>query len=67
AIRQLGVSRAKKPNHSVYHSYYERKLAEGKTKWQAIICVMRKLVNVIYSMMKNKTEYKMPVLIEQVA
>ncbi|TKI56488.1 IS110 family transposase [Brevibacillus antibioticus] len=67
AIRQLGVSRAKKPNHPVYHAYYERKLAEGKTKWQAIICVMRKLVKVIYSMMKNKTEYKMPVLTEQAA
>jgi len=67
AIRQLGVSKAKKPNHPVYHTYYERKQAEGKTKWQAIICVMRKLVNVIYSMMKYKTEYKMPILTEQVA
>lgn len=68
AIRMLGVSRGeKKPNHPMYHAYYEKKLAEGKTKWQAIICVMRKLVNVIYSMMKYKTEYKMPVLTEQAA
>ncbi|MED4907660.1 IS110 family transposase [Brevibacillus centrosporus] len=68
AIRMLGVSRGeKKPNHPLYHAYYEKKLAEGKTKWQAIICVMRKLVNVIYSMMKYKTEYKMPVLPERAA
>ena len=68
AIRQLGVSRGeKKPNHPIYHAYYEKKLAEGKTKWQAIICVMRKLVNVIYSMMKYKTEYQMPDLPERAA
>jgi len=68
AIRMLCVSRGeKKPNHPLYHAYYEKKLAEGKTKWQAIICVMRKLVNVIYSMMKYKTAYVMPVLPERAA
>ncbi|MGE7274892.1 IS110 family transposase [Brevibacillus panacihumi] len=61
AIRQIGVSRGeKKPNHPLFHAYYERKLTEGKTKWQAIICVMRRLVNIVYGMMKNKTAYKKP-------
>lgn len=32
----------------------------GKTKVQALICVMRRLVNILYGMMKNKTEYVMP-------
>jgi len=44
-----------------------RKLADGKTKKQALICVMRRLVNIIYSMMKNKTEYRAANLIERQA
>ena len=31
--------------------------SEGKTKIQALVCVMRRLNNIIYGMMKNKTEY----------
>ncbi|WP_204787653.1 hypothetical protein [Paenibacillus oryzisoli] len=42
--------------------YYQQKLAAGKTKTQAIICLMRKLVDVIYALMKNKKEYVMPIV-----
>ncbi|WP_211245146.1 hypothetical protein, partial [Paenibacillus durus] len=34
--------------------------AEGKTKQQAVVCLMRKLVNIIYAMMKTKSAYVMP-------
>lgn len=34
--------------------------SEGKTKIQALLCIMRRLVNIIYSMMKNKTAYQLP-------
>ncbi len=37
-------------------------MAAGKTKQQAIVCIMRKLVNVIYYLMKTKAEYKIPVV-----
>ena len=43
-------------NEFLYH-YYHKKIKEGKTKKQALKCVMRRLVNIIYSMMKNKTKY----------
>ncbi|GBG07984.1 putative IS110 family transposase [Paenibacillus agaridevorans] len=42
----------------LFYEFYGRKLAEGKTKKQALIYVMRRVVNIIYSMMKNKTEYR---------
>lgn len=29
---------------------------------QALVCVMRRLVNIIYGMMKTKTAYRMPTL-----
>ncbi|MBJ6364341.1 transposase, partial [Paenibacillus sp. GCM10012307] len=63
AIRQIAVTRTKKePRNPYFHAYYEQKMAAGKTKQQAIVCIMRKLVNVIYYLMKTKSEYKIPVV-----
>jgi transposase len=61
AIRQIGVTRTKRePKNAFFHSYYEQKIAEGKTKQQAVVCLMRKLINIIYAMMKKKSAYVMP-------
>ncbi len=48
------VSRPKNgmPNHPVFYDYYMRKIGEGKTKSQALVCIMRRLVNIVYGMMK---------------
>ena len=51
------VPRTGKPNQSVFYFYYQRKTSEGKTKSEALACIIRKLVNIFYGMMKNKTEY----------
>jgi len=61
AIQQIHVSKGKKtPRNQAFLEYYNRKVSEGKTKVQALICVMRRLVNIIHGMMRNKTEYVMP-------
>lgn len=62
AVTMITVPKSGKPNHPVFHRYYMRKISEGKTKSQALFCVMRRLVNIIYGMMKNKTEYREPEL-----
>lgn len=49
-----------KPVNELFRSYYKKKLSEGKTKKQALKCVMRRLVNIVYGMMKYKTEYREP-------
>ena len=49
-----------KPVNEIFHRYYKKKISEGKTKKQALKCVMRRLVNIVYSMMKNGTEYREP-------
>ncbi|RXZ81560.1 hypothetical protein EBB07_14660 [Paenibacillaceae bacterium] len=65
AVRQVQTARtSKKPLNSLFHAYYEKRLNEGKKKKQAIICIMRRLVNILYSMMKNKTEYRLTYLPE---
>jgi len=56
--KPTGINR-KIINHYFY-SYYLKKISEGKTKKQAIKCVERRLVNIIYGMMKNNTEYINP-------
>jgi hypothetical protein len=62
----MAVSLSNDPAHrgksvnQYFYDYYRRKIAEGKTKIQSIKCVMRKLVNIIYKMMRDKSEYREP-------
>jgi len=65
AVTMVSVPKNGTPNHPVFHSYYMRKIGEGKTKSQALVCIMRRLVNIVYGMMKNKTEYREPALEEE--
>jgi transposase len=66
ACRQINVARGSgKPNNPYYYEYYQQRLTAGKTKTQAIICIMRKLVDLVYALMKKKTEYSMPVVLKQ--
>ncbi len=68
AMQQVQVSKGSRvPRNPVFYEYYQRKIKEGKTNGQALVCVMRRLVNIIYGMMKNKTPYRMPVLPEKLA
>ena len=67
-MQQVQVSRKGTPRNPVFLEYYKKKISEGKTKIQALVCVMRRLNNIIYGMMKNKTEYILPVMeIDKVA
>lgn len=55
-----------KANNPIFKEYYDRKISEGKTKHQAIICIMRRLNNIIYKILKEDKEYQSPTeLIEQ--
>jgi len=63
AVSMVTVPRTGKPNQPVFYAYYQRKISEGKTKSQALVCIMRRLVNIVYGMMKNKTEYR-PFVVE---
>lgn len=68
AMQQVQVAKKSKlPRNPVFYDYYQRKLKEGKTKIQGLICVMRRLVNIIYGMMRHKTAYIMPSLQEKEA
>jgi len=51
----IGVRKAKTPG---IQEYFEQKVKEGKNKPQALVCVARRLVRIIYGMMKTRTEYR---------
>jgi transposase len=54
------TGRHQKLMNSVFYKYYHKKISEGKTKKQAIKCVQRRLVNIIWNMLKHNTEYINP-------
>jgi len=51
---------SRKVVNSFFHDYYHRKMSEGKTKRQALKCVQRRLVNIIWTMLTNNEEYVNP-------
>ena len=48
------------PTNPIFREYYHKKIKEGKTKHQAIICIMRRTCNIVYVILKNDTEYIPP-------
>lgn len=47
-------------NNPIFYTYYQKKIGEGKTKPQAIKCIQRRLVNIIFGMMKHNRPYENP-------
>jgi len=44
----------------IFYTYYHKKISEGKTKNQAIKAVQRRLVNIIFSVMRHNRPYENP-------
>ena len=55
------------PGHKAFnpffYDYFHRKLSEGKTKRQALKCVQRRLINIIWTMLTNNEDYVNPPMI----
>lgn len=60
AIQMVQVASSGTARHLVFLEYYLRKQEEGKNKPQALICIARRLVNIVYGMLKNHTEFREP-------
>jgi transposase len=45
-----------------FYDYYHKKQAEGKTRRQALKCVQRRLVNIVWAMLTNNSVYENPVM-----
>jgi hypothetical protein len=59
AVSMVAIQpKSKEPYQPIFREYFERKISEGKTKSQALVCIMRRLVSIVFGMMKSKSEYR---------
>lgn len=60
AFHRMALSQISRSGNDAARSYFKRKISEGKTKAQSLVCLRRQLVNVVWMMLKHKTEYRYP-------
>lgn len=58
ALYQVGLRRHGKPNNPVARAYYLKKIAEGKSKSSALRCLMRRLCDILFAMMRDRSHYR---------
>lgn len=57
AVHRIALSQISNSGNQYAKAYFKKKIAEGKSKNQALCCLKRKLVNIIYMMLKHKQAY----------
>ncbi|MFY9457571.1 MAG: IS110 family transposase [Candidatus Spechtbacterales bacterium] len=60
AFHRMALSQISRMGNTAAQAYFKRKVSEGKSKSQALVCLRRQLVNVVWMMLKHKTEYVYP-------
>lgn len=60
AFHRMALSQISRSGNEAARSYFKRKVSEGKSKAQALVCLRRQLVNIVWMMMKHKTAYVYP-------
>ena len=61
SFHRMALSQISRSGNDAARTYFKRKVSEGKTKAQALVCLRRQLVNVVWMMLKHKIEYRPPV------
>lgn len=57
AFHRIALSQISGSGNQYAKEYFKKKVSEGKSKNQALCCLKRKLVNIIYMMLKHKQSY----------
>lgn len=60
AFYRSALCQISKSGNDVAKEYVKKKISEGKTKQQALVCLRRQIVNIVWNMMKKKEEYRIP-------
>ena len=58
AFHRMALSQISRMGNDKARTYFKRKISEGKSKSQALVCLRRQMVNIIWMMMKHKTIYR---------
>ena len=60
AFHRMALSQISRMGNPAALAYFKRKVSEGKSKAQALVCLRRQMVNIVWMMMKHKTEFRYP-------
>lgn len=58
AFHRMALSQISRSGNEKAKTYFKRKISEGKSKSQALVCLRRQLINIVWNMMKYKTVYR---------
>jgi transposase len=58
AFHRMALSQISCMGNEKARAYFKRKISEGKSKGQALVCLRRQMVNIIWMMLKHKTIYR---------
>lgn len=59
AFHRLALSQISRMGNAKAKTYFLRKISEGKSKQQSLVCLRRQIVNIIWMIMKHKTDYNL--------
>lgn len=59
AFHRLALSQISRMGNERAKAYFLRKISEGRSKQQSLVCLRRQIVNIIWMMMKHKTDYNL--------
>jgi len=59
AFHRLALTQISRMGNKKAKTYFLRKISEGRSKQQALVCLRRQIVNIIWMMMKHKTNYNL--------
>ena len=60
SFHRMALSQISPTGTEAARRYFAKKVSEGKTKAQALVCLRRHMVTVVYMMLKHNTEYRCP-------
>jgi transposase len=60
AFHRMALSQMSRSGNVAARAYFLKKVSEGKSKSQALVCLRRHIVNLVWCLMKYKTEYHYP-------
>lgn len=58
AFHRMALSQISRSGNEKAKAYFKRKVSEGKSKSQALVCLRRQMVNIVWMMLKHKTVYR---------
>lgn len=57
AFHRMALSQISRMGNDKARDYFKRKVSEGKSKSQALVCLRRQMVNIVWMMLKHKSVF----------